>query len=115
MDDARHRRLTGVSNGPILENLRALAAQGHRIILRVPVIPGINDDAANLDDLASFAVRLPRLAGVHLLPYHPIGTEKYARLGRQYRLPDTLAPTSERMAEVAARLEANGLRVSAGH
>ena len=43
MDEARHRQYTGVSNGPILANLQALARAHRNIWLRVPVIPGIND------------------------------------------------------------------------
>ena len=115
MDDARHRRFTGVTNAPILENLRALSAHGHHIVLRVPVIPGITDDAENLAALAAFAAGLPHLAGVDLLPYHPIGTDKYARLDRAYPLSDTAAPSAQRMAEIARLLTGHGLRVSAGH
>ncbi len=44
MDDARHREVTGAPVGPILANLRALSERGHAIRLRVPVIPGVNDD-----------------------------------------------------------------------
>jgi len=115
MDDARHRRFTGVTNVPILENLQALSAHGHHIVLRVPVIPGVSDDAENLEALAVFAARLPHLAGVDILPYHPIGTEKYARLDRAYALPDTAAPSAQRMAEIARLLAGHGLRVNAGH
>jgi pyruvate formate lyase activating enzyme len=114
MDDARHRRFTGVSNAPILENLRALSGHGHRIVLRVPVIPGINDDPGNLDALARFAAGLPHLAGVDLLPYHHIGTDKYARLDRAYPLPDTVAPSAGRLADIARRLAGHGLHVSGG-
>jgi pyruvate formate lyase activating enzyme len=115
MDDARHRRFTGVSNAPILENLRSLAAHGHHIVLRVPVIPDINDDVENLEALATFAAGLPRLAGLDLLPYHPAGIDKYARLDRTYALPDTAAPSAQRMAEIARLLGGHGLRVNAGH
>ena len=115
MDDARHRRFTGVTNAPILENLRALSALGHTIVLRVPVIPGVNDDAENLAALAAFAAPLPHLAGVDLLPYHPIGTDKYARLDRAYALPETATPSAPRMAEIARVLAGHGLRVSGGH
>jgi pyruvate formate lyase activating enzyme len=115
MDDTRHRRFTGVTNAPVLENLRALSARGHRIVLRVPVVPGITDDAENLRALAAFAAELPHLAGVDLLPYHPIGTAKYDRLDRPYALADTTAPSAQRMAEIARILAGHGLRVSAGY
>lgn len=115
MDDARHRRFTGVPNAPILGNLEGLSARGHAIRLRVPVIPGVNDDDENLDALAAFAVRLPHLAGVDLLPYHHIGADKYARLDRTYPLPDTRPPSRERLDAIARRLAEHGLPVGTDH
>jgi pyruvate formate lyase activating enzyme len=114
MDDARHRRFTGVSNERILANLRALSAEGHRLVLRVPVIPGVNDDAENLGALAAFAAGLPHLAGVDLLPYHHLGADKYARLDRAYPLPDTAPPSTARVAELARLLEERGLPMGTG-
>ncbi len=114
MDDARHRRFTGVSNEPILRNLRALSERDHRVVLRVPVIPGVNDDDANLDALAAFARALPRLDGVDLLPYHHIGADKYARLDRTYPLADVDPPAPEHVARIAARLASRGLPVRPG-
>ena len=111
MDEGRHRLYTGVPNHRILENLRSLAARGHKIVLRVPVVPGINDDEANLEDLRRFAAGLPDLAGLDLLPYHRIGVDKYARVGRTYPLPGTLPPARERIAAVAETLAAAGLPV----
>jgi len=111
MDDERHRRFTGVSNEPILRNLRTLAGLGHRVRLRLPVIPGVNDDEDNLRAVAGFAAGLPAVDGADLLPYHPIGVEKYRRLDRSYRLPDTAAPSAQRLAEVALVLESCGLSV----
>ena len=111
MDDERHRRFTGVSNSLVLDNLRALCSEGHAVALRVPVVPGVNDDEENLDALGDFAAGLPRLAGVDLLPYHNIGMDKYARLDRTYPLPDTRPPTRERLAAIASRLAGHGLPV----
>ncbi len=114
VDDARHRAFTGVTNAPILSNLRRLGAAGQRIVLRVPVIPGVNDDAANLGALAELGAALPHLAGVDLLPYHHIGADKYARLDRAYPLPDTAPPSAARMAEIARFLGERGLPVGRG-
>ncbi|HVO34910.1 MAG TPA: glycyl-radical enzyme activating protein [Gemmatimonadales bacterium] len=111
MDDERHRLFTGAPNRRILENLRALAKHGHRIVLRVPVVPGINDDDDNLDAVRRFAAGLPSLEGLDLLPYHRVGVDKYARVGRSYPLPDTLPPPRERLVAVAETLAAAGLPV----
>ena len=114
MDEERHRRFTGVSNRRILANLRALADGGQRILLRVPVVPGINDDDENVRALAGLAAGLPGLDGVELLPYHRIGADKYVRLDRKYRLLTTDAPSRARLDAIADVLAASGVRVGRG-
>jgi pyruvate formate lyase activating enzyme len=114
MDDARHRKYTGVSNALILGNLQALSQRGHTIVLRVPVVPGINDDDEGIRRVGSFAAALPRLSRVDLLPYHHAGVEKYHRLNRVYGLPGTRPPTDERMAHIAHVLREFGLPVRIG-
>ncbi|RPJ38992.1 MAG: glycyl-radical enzyme activating protein, partial [Chloroflexi bacterium] len=114
MDDARHRQYTGVPNGLILHNLRALSERGHNIILRVPVIPGVNDDAKNLNEVGEFAASLPKLERVDLLPYHPSAEGKYERLGKPYRLAGTATPAEERMGEISRLFEQYHLSVKVG-
>jgi len=86
-----HRRLTGVSNQAILENIRrtaehVFAAGSPRLVLRVPVIPGINSDQDNMAGIARFIAGLPGAAEVNLLPYHQLGTSKYEMAGLKYGL-----------------------------
>jgi pyruvate formate lyase activating enzyme len=114
MDDARHRQVTGVSNELILDNLQRLAAAGHRLRARVPVIPGLNDDEANIDALGAFVAALPGAVSVDLLAYHPTARDKYQRLGRDYPLEALQPPTERQMAAVAARLRAFGTSVRLG-
>lgn len=111
-DPARHRQVTGVPLEPILRNLRRLAESGVPLWLRVPLVPGINDDEANLHRLGALAAGLPNLQRVSLLAYHPTAAGKYTRLGRPYRLPETLAPTAEQMAAAAALLRGYGVVVT---
>lgn len=115
IDDVRHRQFTGVSNRGILANLRDLVRLGHRVRLRVPVIPGCTDDDDNLEAIAAFAASLPRLDGVDLLPYHAAGADKYARMGRSYGLDALQGPPPERMARASGLMERRGLAVTAGH
>lgn len=80
MDPRRHRELTGVSNRRILENLEALAAVHQGIRIRVPVIPGMNDEPENLEATARFVTSLPGVRRMDLLPYHRHGRHKRERL-----------------------------------
>jgi pyruvate formate lyase activating enzyme len=122
MDDERHRAFTGVSNRPILENLRRLAGEGHRplrqgsaqVILRLPIIPGINDDEENLRAMGAFAADLPHLERVDLLPYHRIGRDKYQRLGKPCPMPETEPPSEARMDEIAQILGSFGVEIRQG-
>jgi pyruvate formate lyase activating enzyme len=113
VDAERHRRYTGVSNRRILANLRRLSEAGHCIVLRMPVVPGITDDADNLAAVRAVAAGLPHLVRLELLPYHNIGVHKYERLDRAYRLPHTGAPARERMDDIAAFFAAGGVPVGA--
>jgi pyruvate formate lyase activating enzyme len=113
VDDARHRRYTGVSNASILANLRALSAAGHRIVLRMPVLTGVNDDDDNVRAAAVLAAGLEGLERVALLPYHPLGADKYPRVGRS-EAPACRTPTPARLQEIAAILRGYGLTVGTG-
>jgi pyruvate formate lyase activating enzyme len=114
MDDAKHRQFTGVSNELILKNLQMLSTQGYDIFLRVPIIPGINDDDENIRQIGTFAAALPHLNRVDILPYHRAAAEKYHRLNKVYGLPETRPPSDERMAEITRILEELGLQVKTG-
>jgi len=89
MNSTHHRKVTGVLNEPILSNLHALSERGHRILVRIPLIPGINDDGQNLRQSGEFLASLPKLEGVEVMGYHNIAQAKYEALGREYQLPDT--------------------------
>lgn len=113
-DETRHRRFTGVSNELILSNLRALSQAGHEIVVRVPVIPGVNDDAETIRQIGAWAASLPRPHPIDLLPYHHTAVAKYERQGRAYELREAHPPSDERMAELASTLRPFGLQVRVG-
>ena len=80
---ARHKELTGVDNALILANLEKLNDAGAHIFLRCPLVPGVNDDADHLTAIAEWAECLDGVEEVTLEPYHPVGLEKYKKLGRK--------------------------------
>jgi len=82
MDDDRHRLATGVSNDLVLANAERLDRWGARMWIRIPLIPGINDDEDNLMELAAFVRTLSAVEGLQVLPYHRGGEEKRRGLGR---------------------------------
>jgi pyruvate formate lyase activating enzyme len=110
MDDAEHRRLTGVSNRLILQNLARLASAGAAIVVRLPCIPGLTDSDENVAATAAYARQIG-LRAIHLLPYNPAAGAKYLWIGRSYRLADLRPKSPERMAALAAICRSFGLDV----
>ena len=98
-DEALHKRLTGVDPTPIRENLRLLDKMGKKTVLRCPIVPGLNDGASELRGIADLAESLSCVQAVEIEPYHTLGAPKYARLGREYAIPDVTAPSEETVAE----------------
>lgn len=114
MDDARHRQFTSVSNGLILENLRLLGDRHRNIWIRVPVIPGVNDDDANAEAMAEFVASIPGVRQVNLLPYHNTAITKFKRLQQPYTLGDITGPTPEWLEHIRLKFQAHGLAAKTG-
>ncbi len=114
MDPELHREATGVPLQPILDNLIRLVSTGGRVRIRIPLIPGINDSETNIDRTGAFLAELPRIDGVHLLPFHRPAKSKHARFGMPWRLKDDREISGERVEELSARLERYGLPVIIG-
>ena len=82
MDPKLHTDYTGADNRKILENLRWLAKHHSHIVIRTPLIPGVNDSMENLLATARFAKELgPSVKGYVLLPYNDLAESKYGQLG----------------------------------
>lgn len=116
MDEMKHIEYTGVSNTQILANLEMLLDMGAEVRIRVPVVPGLNDDKENLTAIYNFVSShmVPNLKGIDLLPFHRIGSSKYRRFGLPYLMGNTEQPTAERMAEIRHYFEGTGANVKVG-
>ena len=114
LDDARHREVTGASNTLILDNLRYLAEHQHPVLVRVPLIPNINDDEHNLRQLGELVRSMPNIQGVNVLPYHKLGQDKHERLGRLNPMPETAEPSADTILATKSLLESYGLNVTIG-
>lgn len=113
MDAKKHKEYCGVDNQLILENAKRIS-QIAKTVVRVPVIPGFNYSKEEIRDIAVFAKSLNEVDTLHLLPYHSLGSNKYALMGRDYEMKelDNLHP--EDVAELKEVVEQVGLRCVIG-
>jgi len=101
-----------------LDNLEYLAKRGADLTIRVPLIPGFNDDELSMNGILRFAAALPRPSGakrrVDLLPYHDLAAGKYSSLGRSYAFPPGIRVEGERIDRYAEQGRSLGLEISIG-
>jgi len=90
MDGTLHKKYTGVDNHKILNNLKLLSKTGKAIILRIPVIPTINDNFYNIKATADFILNEMngKISTLQLLSFMHLGEEKYESLGLPYKMRD---------------------------
>jgi len=111
MDNDIHNEVIGVPNGIIKENARFIAANGGKLQIRIPIIPGFNDSLENLTETAEFCVELGSAVElVQLLPYHHFGASKYERMQMYDPMPaDVMPPSDETMKEYLKLFKSHGL------
>ncbi len=109
MDSRRHKEITGVANERILENLKRLDETGVPIWIRLPLIPGMNDDEANYEALGRYIAPLRHVERVEILRYHRLAESKYERMGMEYALPGLDTPPADIAEGCKAILEKHGV------
>jgi pyruvate formate lyase activating enzyme len=116
LDEKKHIEFTGISNTGILDNYRLLLACGKDVILRIPVIPGYNDDPDHLMKLKQFIsdTKTESLKKINLLPFHKIGSSKYKRFNIPYKLEGAEPPSKERMQKLKEFFTETGIKVKIG-
>jgi pyruvate formate lyase activating enzyme len=116
LDSASHEKYTGVPNSLILGNFKLLLDSGKDIIIRIPVIPGKNDDSDHLEKLRHFLAEnaTVNLKKICLLPYHKTGSSKYKRMNVPDRMGSIEPPSGERMKELKEFFAATGIKVKIG-
>lgn len=95
MDSKIHKQYTGVDNQIILDNVLKLKKLGADIKVRIPLIPGINDQINELTRTAAFVAEELNIREVSLLPYHRLGQSKYEQMGREYELKTVVPVRSD--------------------
>ena len=114
VDGEKHKEFTTRDNAMILENARRIAKEAKCLIVRTPVIPTFNDTESEIRSIAEFAKSLGTVREMHLLPYHRIGSDKYAGLGRTYTMAHIEPPTKEKMQVLLSVVRGVGLEGQIG-
>ena len=134
MDDAKHLEYTGVSNKQILENIARIkslsddtedvsrsdgamdggfcTSQGPEVVIRIPVVGGVNDDEGNIRSSAAYVKEHVPGARMELLPYHNFGTIKYKALGLPYEHPEFRTPGRAEMERLRQIVREEGVEIA---
>ena len=86
IDEATHKRYTGVSNESILDNYHTAAASSKRLLTRIPLIPGVTDTEENISAICR-VMQKNNVSYAELLPYNRLAGSKYPLAGRVYDPP----------------------------
>jgi pyruvate formate lyase activating enzyme len=116
LDDVKHIESTGVSNTGIIENYRHLLESGKDIMVRIPVIPGFNDDTDHLERLKNFisSTKTASLKRINLLPFHKTGSSKYKKFNFPYLMEGIIPPDEEKMQKIKELFMETGIKVKIG-
>jgi pyruvate formate lyase activating enzyme len=109
-DAERHRRLTGMENGPTLAFARRLAGRRTPVWVRYVLVPGWSDDADEVAGVAAFAASLGNVTRVDVLPFHQMGRFKWKALGLEYALGDVRPPPAESVEQACRVFRDAGLQ-----
>jgi len=113
-DDEAHRKYTGVSVEPILNNLEFLMGNAATVWLRIPVVPGITDQETNLKSICAWLKNRSTGVKLSLMPYHKGAVAKLVRLGLEDRLEKVEPPSQQRLEAVRKLFEEEGFDVDVG-
>jgi len=114
LDSRQHREWTGVPNTIIHENLLNLCKMDNvidKIAIRVPCIPGVNDDIGSIREIAQFTTRLG-IRNMQLLPYNSMAGEKYRWIGRTYSMEKIETRDKIYYDELNRLVESTGLSIT---
>jgi pyruvate formate lyase activating enzyme len=114
IDEKEHKKYTGVSNKQILRNLKILVELKRNINIRIPLIPGINDQPTQINNMIGYLIKLNGITNVDLLPYHYYARNKYKRFNRNNRLNRIPKPTELQLEELKIQFEKAGFNVRIG-
>jgi pyruvate formate lyase activating enzyme len=110
-DDPRHLAYTGVSNKPIMENLRMVDSLGGKTRLRCILVNGVNTEEAHYTAIAELFHSLQNCEGAELLPYHPYGDSKAKAAGMASASHSEWIPSEETVLQGKNALLSQGVPI----
>ncbi len=109
-----HIKYTGVSNKPVIENLKILSKNKKEVFIRIPIIHKITDTKENLFQIIEFLKETNLQKNIFLLAYHKIAESKYERFNLNYKLKDIKPPSKERLNDIREYFSKKGFNVKIG-
>jgi pyruvate formate lyase activating enzyme len=115
-----HKRATGLDNAQILDNLRCVAESVSKLLIRIPLVPGVNASPEDFEAFASFcgelsakrAEKLGKTLKLEILRLHHLGQPKRLALGETYEMAGVKEPSRELALKLAESLRKRGIEVS---
>jgi glycyl-radical enzyme activating protein len=86
-DDRLHREYTGSGNHQVIKSLEVLDSLGAKVILRCPIVPGVNDSEEHFKEIARLSSEYSSVEYAEVMPYHSIGRDKWKQIGLDYSFP----------------------------
>lgn len=111
MDDNKHKFYTGIGNEKTLKNISRLNELKVPVVIRIPVIEGVNSDIENIRKTAKFVKANIDVPKLELLPYHSFGDNKYEALGLEKPSKQYKTPSPEHLKELCKIVESEGVEV----
>ena len=101
-DKEEHKKLTGLSNKNVIENVKYLASIGKLFEIRTVVVPEILDNERNVDEFSKLIASIDPNIRYKLIKYRPMGIRE--------DLIHKKMPTTKEMARLYAIAHKNGLK-----
>lgn len=113
-DMEKHKKYTGVDNKIILQNLKKLLDHDKKVIIRIPLIPGVNDDVREFTNILNFIRELKKINEIHIMPFHQIGSLKYDMLEIDYKMRNIDEENNMNIDKCKSLAEGMGFKVNIG-
>lgn len=114
MDNTSHEKWTNVGNQPVIEHIQKLSGTGIPMIIRTPVIPGVNDSASDIEKISRFLSTLPNLMYYELLNFNPLADDKYRSLAMENKFAGVKPLNTERLEELTEAAGKYNIKVRVG-